>query len=131
LLALPSITRQKRNQIINNLNKHKIIVKTLPSIQDIVEGKISVSDIKDLTIEDLLNREQVNAKFRLLSKNISSKVVMVTGAGGSIGSEISRQIMKLNPKKLILVELSEFALYKIKRRIKKYKSKNKNYSFTY
>ena len=59
LLALPSITRQKRNQIINNLNKHKVIVKTLPSVQDIVEGKVSVSDIKDLSIDDLLNREQV------------------------------------------------------------------------
>jgi FlaA1/EpsC-like NDP-sugar epimerase len=113
LLALPSIKRQKRNQIINSLNKYKIPVKTLPSIQDIVEGKISVSDIKDLTIEDLLNREQVEPNFELLSKNISSKVVMVTGAGGSIGSEISRQIIKLKPKKLILIELNEFALYKI------------------
>jgi FlaA1/EpsC-like NDP-sugar epimerase len=87
LLALPSITRQKRNQIINNLNKYKLIVKTLPSIQDIVDGKVSVSDIKDLTIEDLLNREQVQPNLELLSKNINSKVVMVTGAGGSIGSD--------------------------------------------
>jgi FlaA1/EpsC-like NDP-sugar epimerase len=118
LLALPSITRQKRNQIINNLNKHKIIVKTLPSVQDIVEGKVSISDIKDLTIDDLLNREQVQPNLELLSKNINSKVVMVTGAGGSIGSEISRQIVKLNPKKLILIELSEFALYKISEEIK-------------
>ena len=118
LLALPSITRQKRNQIINNLNKHKVIVKTLPSIQDIVEGKVSVSDIKDLSIDDLLNREQVKPNLELLSKNINSKVVMVTGAGGSIGSEISRQIIKLNPKKLILVELSEFALYKISEDLK-------------
>ena len=118
LLALPSITRQKRNQIINNLNNHKVIVKTLPSIQDIVEGKVSVSDIKDLSIEDLLNREQVKPNLELLSKNITSKVIMVTGAGGSIGSELSRQIIKLNPKKLILVELSEFALYKISEDLK-------------
>ena len=118
LLALPSITRQKRNQIINNLNKYKIIVKTLPSIQDIVEGKVSISDIKDLTIDDLLNREQVQPNLELLSKNITSKVVMVTGAGGSIGSELSRQIIKLNPKTLILVELSEFALYKINEDLK-------------
>ena len=123
LLALPSITRQKRNQIITNLNKYKIIVKTLPSVQDIVEGKVSVSDIKDLTIDDLLNREQVKPNLELLSKNINSKVVMVTGAGGSIGSEISRQIIKLNPKKLILIELSEFALYKISEDLK---SINKN-----
>ena len=123
LLALPSITRHKRNQIINNLNKYKVIVKTLPSIQDIVEGKVSVSDIKDLSIDDLLNREQVQPNLELLSKNITSKVVMVTGAGGTIGSELSRQIKKLNPKKLILVEFSEFALYKINEDLK---SINKN-----
>jgi FlaA1/EpsC-like NDP-sugar epimerase len=118
LLALPSITRQKRNQIINILNKHKISVKTLPSIKDIVDGKISVSDIKDLTIDDLLNREQINANYELLSKNIISKVVLVTGAGGSIGSEISRQIIKLRPKKLILIELNEYALYKVSEDLK-------------
>jgi len=118
LLALPLISRQRRNQIINNLNKFKVTVKTLPSVQDIVEGRVSVSDIRDLTIDDLLNRGQVQPNSELLSKNISSKVVMVTGAGGSIGSEISRQIIKLNPKKLILVELSEFALYKISEDLK-------------
>ena len=113
LLALPLISRQKRNDIINKLNKFKVKVKTLPSVQDIVDGKVSVSDIKDLRIDDLLNREQVQPNLDLLSKNISSKTVMVTGAGGSIGSELSRQIIKLNPKKLILVEIGEFALYKI------------------
>ena len=113
LLSLPSITRQKRNQIISNLNKYKVTVKTLPSVQDIVEGKVSVSDIKDLTIDDLLNRERVQPNLELLSKNIYLKVVMVTGAGGSIGSELSRQIIKLKPKILILVEFNEFALYKI------------------
>jgi len=118
LLALPSINRQKRNQIINTLNKFKVIVKTLPSVQDIVEGKVSISDIKDLTIDDLLNRDQVQPNSELLSKNISSKAVMVTGAGGSIGSELSRQIIKLKPKKLILVESSEFALYKINEDLK-------------
>ena len=118
LLALPSISRIKRNQIIENLNKHEIIVKTLPSIQDIVDGKISLSDIKDLTIEDLLNREQVKPNLELLNKNIYSKVVLVTGAGGSIGSELCRQIIKLNPKMLLLLELNEFALYKISEELK-------------
>ena len=119
LLALPSITRQKRNQIINNLNKYKVIVKTLPSVQDIVDGRVSISDIKDLSIEDLLNREPVKPNLELLSKNINSKVVMITGAGGSIGSELSLQIIKLNPKKLILIELNELGLYKISEEIKK------------
>jgi FlaA1/EpsC-like NDP-sugar epimerase len=118
LLALPSISRQKRNQIINNLNKFKIIVKTLPSVQDIVEGRVSVSDIRDLTIDDLLNREQVQPNSELLSKNITSKVVMVTGAGGSIGSELACQIIKLQPKKLILIELNEYNLYKIYEKLK-------------
>ena len=118
LLALPKISRQKRNQIIDILNKYKITVKTLPSIQDIFDGKISLSDIKDLTIEDLLNREQVEPNLELLSKNINSKVIMVTGAGGSIGSEISRQIIKLKPKKLLLLELNEFALYNIYEELK-------------
>jgi len=118
LLALPLITRQKRNQIIERLNKYKVTVKTLPSFQDIVNGNVSVSDIKDLIIEDLLNREQIKPNLDLLSKNIRSKVVMVTGAGGSIGSEISRQIIRLKPKKLLLIELSEFALYRISEEIK-------------
>ena len=96
-----------------------MIVKTLPSILDIVDGKISVSDIKDLTIEDLLSREQVQPDLKLLSKNITSKVVLVTGAGGSIGSELCRQIIKLNPKKLLLLELNEFALYTISEELKK------------
>ena len=118
LLALTSITRLRRNQIIDYLNKYNIIVKTLPSIQDIVNGKISISDIKDLTVEDLLNREQIEPNLELLSKNINSKVVLVTGAGGSIGSELSRQIIKLKPKKLLLLELNEFALYKISEELK-------------
>ena len=118
LLALPSITRQKRNQIINNLNKYKVTVKTLPSIQDIVDGKVSVSDIKDLIIEDLLSREQVQPNLELLSKNVNSKVIMITGAGGSIGSEISRQIIKLKPKKILLLELNEFSLYRINEELK-------------
>ena len=120
LLALTNITRQRRNQILDNLNKHKIIVKTLPSIQEIVDGRITMSDIKDFTIEDLLSREQVQPNEDLLSKNISSNVVMVTGAGGSIGSELCRQIVKLKPKKLLLVEFNEFALYSIFEELKNY-----------
>jgi len=118
LLALTKITRKRKNKIIDSLNKHKIIVKTLPSIQDIVEGRITVSDIKDFTIEDLLSREQVQPNIELLSKNVNSKVVMITGAGGSIGAEISRQVIKLKPKRVLLVELNEFALYKIYEELK-------------
>ena len=112
-LALPSISRRKRNQIIQKLNKHNLIVKTLPSVSEIVEGRITISDIKDLNIDDLLNREQVEPDDKLMKKNIESKNVIVTGAGGSIGSELCRQIIKLKPNKLLLLELNEFVLYKV------------------
>jgi FlaA1/EpsC-like NDP-sugar epimerase len=112
-LALPSINRIKRNQIIEKLNKFKLSVKTLPSISEIVDGKITISDIKDLNIEDLLSRDEVKPDTKLLNKNINSNIVAVTGAGGSIGSEICRQIIRLRPDKLLLLEQNEFALYKI------------------
>ena len=112
-LALPSIGRDKRNKIIERLNQFKLIVKTLPSISEIVVGKITISDIKDLNIDDLLNREQVKPDTKLLNKNINFKNVLVTGAGGSIGAELCRQIAKLKANKLILLDLNEFALYKI------------------
>ena len=120
-LALPSIGRHNRNQIIDNLSKYKLIVKTLPSISEIVEGRIMISDIKDLNIDDLLNREQVLPDKYLLEKNIKYKSIMVTGAGGSIGSELCRQIIRLEPVKLLLVELNEFALYKIYEELMAYK----------
>ena len=112
-LALPSINSNKRNSIIENLNKHNLIIKTLPSISEIVDGKINLSDIKDLYVEDLLNREKIEPDVKLLNKNINLKIVLVTGAGGSIGSELCRQILRLKPKKLLILELNEFALYKI------------------
>jgi FlaA1/EpsC-like NDP-sugar epimerase len=112
-LAIPSIGRNKRNQIIKRLNQYKLIVKTLPSISEIIDGRVTVSDIKDLNIDDLLDREQVKPDIKLLQKNINKKTVLVTGAGGSIGSELCRQIIKLKPSKLLLLESNEFALYKI------------------
>ena len=112
-LALPTINRSQRNKIIEKLNQYKLIVKTLPNFSEIINGRITVSDIKDLNIDDLLNRDQVKPDVKLLNKNINSKTVLVTGAGGSIGSELCRQIIKLKPNKLILLELNEYALYKI------------------
>ncbi len=112
-LALPSMRRSNRNQIIENLSQYKLNVKTLPSISEIVDGRVTISDIRDLNIDDLLSRKQVKPDKKLISKNITSKTVLVTGAGGSIGSEICRQIIKLTPKKLLLLELNEFALHNI------------------
>jgi FlaA1/EpsC-like NDP-sugar epimerase len=118
LLALPSISRSRRNDILKNLSNYPLQVQTLPMIADIIQGRVNLSDIKDLDVDDILNRDQVLPNTELLSKNIISKVVLVTGAGGSIGSELSRQIVKENPKKLLLLELNEFALYKIYEELK-------------
>ena len=112
-LALPSIGRSKRNEIIENLNRFKLNVKSLPSVSDIVDGNITISDIKDFNVDDLLSRTEVKPDLNLLNKNIYSKTVLVTGAGGSIGSELCYQIIKLKPSQLILFELNEFALYNV------------------
>ena len=113
LLALPTISRFRRNEILKVLASYQVQVQTLPTVMDIIEGRVSLSDIKDLDVYDILNRDHVLPDVHLLNKNITSKVVLVTGAGGSIGAELARQIIKQNPKKLLLLELNEFALYKI------------------
>jgi FlaA1/EpsC-like NDP-sugar epimerase len=113
LLALPLISRLQRNQILEKLRSYKLAVQTLPSITDIIDGKVTMSDIKELDINDILDREPVAPKEELLLKYINNQVVLVTGAGGSIGSELCRQIVKCKPKALILCELNEFCLYKI------------------
>lgn len=119
-LALPSILKKNRNIIIDKLHNFKLSVKTLPSMEDIIDNKISISDIKDLDVDDLINRDEISPNLKLLSKNTMSKIILVTGAGGSIGSELCREILKQKPKKLILLELSEFALYKIYEELKSY-----------
>ena len=113
LLALPSASRQRRNEILDLTRQAHVAVRTLPGIMDLVQGHVHVSDLRELDIEDLLGREAVPPDPVLLDKNIRGKVVLVTGAGGSIGSELCRQIIKSAPQKLLLVELSEFALYAV------------------
>ena len=112
-LAIPSVTQRRRNQVINQLLQLRVQVRTIPGLADLASGKVTVSDLRELNIEDLLGREPVVPNPLMLAKNITGKVVMVTGAGGSIGSELCRQILKAQPSTLLLVELSEFALYKI------------------
>lgn len=113
LLALPSVGRARRQQIVALLLKHKLNVRTLPGLADLAYGKVTFSDLKELDITDLLGRDPVEPDQALLHKNILNKVVLVTGAGGSIGAELSRQILALKPARLILVEHSEFTLYSI------------------
>jgi len=113
LLALPSVSRQRRNEILKTLTAHKVAVRTLPGLSDIATGKVNISDVRDLDIDDLLGREPVKPNVLLLNLNTHNKTVLVTGAGGSIGSELCRQIHKTQPSQLLLVEMSEFALYQI------------------
>jgi FlaA1/EpsC-like NDP-sugar epimerase len=113
LLALPSVSRQRRNEILNTLKPYKLAVRTLPALSDITTGRVSLSDVRDLDVDDLLGREPVKPNGLLLNLNTHNKTVLVTGAGGSIGSELCRQILKTNPHRLLLVEMSEFALYQI------------------
>ena len=113
LLAMPRLSRRRRNEILGQIRVAKVAVRTVPSVTDLAQGKVSISDLRELDIDDLLGRESVMPNHILLSMNVRSKVVMVTGAGGSIGSELCRQIFSVGPSRLLLIEQSEFALYSI------------------
>lgn len=113
LLAMHSINRKRRNEILSGMRNAHVSVRTLPSMTDLAQGKVSVSDLRELDIDDLLGREQVAPNHILLTRNIAHRIVLVTGGGGSIGSELCRQIFSIGPGKLLLVEQSEFALYTI------------------
>jgi UDP-N-acetylglucosamine 4,6-dehydratase len=117
LLAIPSATRSKKSEIIRMLEPYAVHVMSMPGLSDIAQGKVKVDALQEVDIADLLGRDSVPPDDSLLSANISGKVVMVTGAGGSIGSELCRQILQLQPKALILFELSEFALYAIEKEL--------------
>lgn len=113
LMAIPSAPQTRRNEILEHLRQYKVKVRTLPGLDALVHGRVDASDLRELDISDLLGRDPVPPHLLMLTKKIEGKVVMVTGAGGSIGSELCRQIVKSRPSMLLLVELTEFALYSI------------------
>lgn len=113
LLALPTATRQRRNAILAELAHHHVAVRTLPSVTDLAAGRVGLSDVRELDIDDLLGRDPVKPNGLLFNRNTHHKTVLVTGAGGSIGSELCRQILQCQPQQLLLLEMSEFALYQI------------------
>ncbi len=117
LLAIPSASRARRAEIIDRLEGLHCKVKLVPGMADIVGGSVAVDAIREVEIEDLLGRESVVPDARLLGQCITGKVVLVSGAGGSIGSELCRQIIRLQPTRLVLMELSEFALYSIEQEL--------------
>ena len=113
LMAIPSASRQRRNEIFDLTRQSHVAVRTLPGLMDLAQGHVSINDLRELDIEDLLGRDAVPPNPSLFAKNIHAKVVLVTGAGGSIGSELCRQIIQAGPLRLLLVEQSEFALYSL------------------
>ncbi len=114
LLAMPSASKSVLNSLLKEIENMSIRVRILPGLSDLAQGKVLVSELKEVGVADLLGRHEVEANNILLQKNITNKVVLITGAGGSIGSEISRQVLNHSPKKVLLLDSSEFGLYQIK-----------------
>jgi len=125
LLALPSASRATRKAILESLETLNVKVLTVPGMADMVNGDMTIDQLQDVRIEDLLGRDPVDPDPALMQKHIKDKVVLVTGAGGSIGSELCRQIILQKPKALILYELSEFGLYSIEKELRELISKHK------
>tara|TARA_B100000787_G_scaffold57087_1_gene41520 strand:- start:6 stop:1721 length:1716 start_codon:yes stop_codon:yes gene_type:complete len=113
LIAIPSLSRARRQEIIRTIKPYNILVRSLPGVSELAQGKIKIEDLKSININDVLGRSPAPNNRNLLRKNIEKKVIMVTGSGGSIGSELCRQILFLRPKILILFDVSEAALYSI------------------
>lgn len=118
LLAMPTASRSRRSQIISILEPFTVHITTLPGMDDLVSGKVVVEDVREVGVRDLLGRDSVEPDLNLLNANVKDKVVLVTGAGGSIGSELCRQIIKLKPEALVLYENSEHALYAIENELR-------------
>jgi FlaA1/EpsC-like NDP-sugar epimerase len=119
LLATPSALRGERRLALKALEEFPVVVKTLPALEDIASGHVEVSDLRPIDVEDLLGRDPVTPDLELLAAQVRGKVVMITGAGGSIGSEMTRQLLQLKPKTLVLFDVSEAALYEISLEIEK------------
>lgn len=126
LLALPSVSHRRRAEIIDELEGLAIHVKTVPDFAELMSGAAKVGQLQDIELEDLLGRDSVPPNSELIGQCIKGKVVMVTGAGGSIGSELCRQIVRLQPKKLILLDISEYALYAVSKELGEMQGRNEH-----
>ncbi len=117
LIAMPSVSKSTLSNLLEEIEGYSVKVRILPGLAALAQGKVSVSELKEVDISDLLGREEVESHKYLIKRNIEKKSVLITGAGGSIGSEISRQVIKNNPNQVILFDSNEYALYSIKREI--------------
>lgn len=118
IIALPEVTAQKMRDIINQCEQTHVTFRTLPALVDIAAGHISINQLKEVSIEDLLGREPVSLEWNKIQAELTDKVVLVTGGGGSIGSELCRQTARLVPKQLIIIEANEFNLYSIEQELR-------------
>lgn len=128
LIAMPSASKSTLRNLLKEIESYSIKVRVLPGLAALAQGQILVSELKEVDISDLLGRLEVEANQNLLDKNIKDKVVLITGAGGSIGSEIARQVTRLGPKKVILLDSNEYSLYAIKKELDSLSSKSSLYS---
>src|SRR6185437_10203000 len=117
LLAMPAATRRRRREILTQLEHLGVHIQSLPNLSDLISGKAQINELCDVDVGDLLGRDPVPPRPKLFGLCIRGKCVLVTGAGGSIGSELCRQIVRLNPSRLVLFEVSELALYNIEREL--------------
>jgi FlaA1/EpsC-like NDP-sugar epimerase len=124
LLAVPSLSRRRRREVLTQLEPLGVHVQTVPDVEQLVTGKANLADLREVDVGDLLGRDAVPPKPGLFEARIRDRVVMITGAGGSIGSELCRQIIGLGPKRLVLFEMSELALYNIERELRALADKN-------
>ncbi|MEL0243838.1 MAG: polysaccharide biosynthesis protein, partial [Gammaproteobacteria bacterium] len=117
LIAMPSVSKSTLRSLLKEIENYSVKVRILPGLAELAEGKVLVSELKEVDVTNLLGRLEVEANQELINKNIAQKVVLITGAGGSIGSEISRQVSKNKASKIILLDANEYALYSIKQEI--------------
>ncbi len=128
LIAIPSASKSLLRNLLQEIENYSVKVRILPGLSELAQGKVLVSELKEVNVADLLGRLEIEANQTLINKNIEGKVVLITGAGGSIGSEISRQVVENNAKKVILLDANEYALYSIKNEIEGHKKDAKLYS---
>ena len=119
LIAMPSASKSTLSNLLKEIESLSIKVRILPGLAALAQGEVSVSELKEVDISDLLGRQEVEASKSLLSRNITGKIVLITGAGGSIGSEICRQVSKNSPREIIMLDSNEYALYSIKSEIER------------